>query len=59
MQILVVPEMNMLGSTDGRIETDITSPSWSLKEILLWPSSTSQSIQVESPIGDEEMISIT
>ena len=59
MQILVVPEMNMLGSTDGRIETDITSPSWSLKEILLWPSSTSQSIQVESPTGDEEMISIT
>ena len=43
------PEINMLGSTDGRIETDMTSPSWSLNVVLACPNSISQSIQVLSP----------
>ena len=46
--------MNIFGSTDGRMDTDITSPSWSLKVILLCPSSTSHSMQVESPRRERE-----
>lgn len=44
-----LPEMNIFGSTEGRIETDITSPSWSVNTVLLCPSSISHSIHVESP----------
>ena len=43
------PDTNMLGSTDGRTDTDMTSPSWSENVVFDWPNSMSHSMSVESP----------
>mmetsp|Transcript_23427 Transcript_23427/g.52025 ORF Transcript_23427/g.52025 Transcript_23427/m.52025 type:complete len:217 (+) Transcript_23427:172-822(+) len=44
-----LPDTNIFGSTDGSTESDITSPSCSLKVTLACPNSISHSMQVWSP----------